>query len=95
MQEGLCIWQCGRPDVCRKLPVRELLDAIILTVIILFFSFMAVPTAHGRSWARDWIRAALATYATAAAMPEALTHCPGLEIKLTLSPQPELLQLDP
>ena len=44
---------------------------------------MAVLMAYGSSQARDRIQAAAETYTTAAAMPDPLTYCTGLEIKLT------------
>ena len=49
---------------------------------------MAPPAAFGSSLARDLIPA------TAAAMPDPLTHCAWLRIKPTPLQQPELLQLD-
>ena len=42
---------------------------------------MAAPMAYGRPWARDWIWATAATYATTLAMQDTLTHCPRLMIK--------------
>ena len=60
----------------------------------LFFFKMAAPAAYERSQARNRIQATVATCTTAAAMPDALTHCAGLGIKPTpLQPQ-ELLQSD-
>ena len=47
----------------------------------LIFSFSAAPAAHGISWARDRIQAAAATYTTAAATLDPLSHCTGLGIK--------------
>ena len=43
---------------------------------------MATPMAYGNSWARNWIQAAAAIYATASAMPDPLTYCsrPGIKI---------------
>ena len=55
---------------------------------------MATLVAFGSSQARDWIQATAATYATAAATPDPLTHYtrPGIE---PAPPQPlESLQLD-
>ena len=42
---------------------------------------MAAPSAYGSSRARSWIQATSATYATAGATMDPLTHCAGLEIK--------------
>ena len=42
--------------------------------------FMATPAAYGNTQARDWIWAAAATYAEAAAMPDSFTHCTRLGI---------------
>ena len=43
--------------------------AIFYLFIYLFLFFLAVPKAHGSSWARDQILTTAATYATAAATP--------------------------
>ena len=53
---------------------------------------MAVPTAYGSSWARDWIQVTAATYATAVAIPDSLTHCagPGTEAVPLQRPKPLL-----
>ena len=56
---------------------------------------MAVPTAYGRSQARDWIQATAAIYTTAAlVLPDPLTHYAGLGIEPAPLQQPEPLQLD-
>ena len=41
------------------------------------FFLSPTPEARESSQARDWIRAAASTYATATAMLDPLTHCPG------------------
>ena len=49
----------------------------------LFFFFFGFPMACGSSWARDWLRAAAVTLATAMAALDTLTHCTGPGIKPT------------
>ena len=44
---------------------------------ILFYFFMATPTAYGNSWARDWILAMAMNYSR-----DPLAHCAGLGIEL-------------
>ena len=56
---------------------------------------MAATRAYGSSWARYEILASALTYATAAAMPDPLTHCAGLGIKPVPLQQPKLLKLVP
>ena len=46
------------------------------TYVFSFFHFWP-PSGMWSSWARDQIRATVATYAAAAAMPDPLTHCAG------------------
>ena len=45
------------------------------------FIFLALLKAYGSSQARDGIQATAATYTTAAATPDPLTHCTGQGIK--------------
>ena len=46
-------------------------------IYLFFFSFLAASLVYGSSWARGRTRAGAVTCATAAAMPDALTHAPG------------------
>ena len=48
------------------------------------FKFMVTPMAYGGSRAREWIGAIALTYATAAAIPDPLTHC----VRLGIEPMP-------
>jgi len=50
-----------------------------LTVVFVFS--MAALLAYGSSWARDSMQATAATYPTAAAILDPLTHCIGTGIK--------------
>ena len=61
---------------------------------VLFFFLMATTIVYGSSWARDQIRAAAATSATAVAMPNTLTYHAGLRIEPTTLQRPKLLQSD-
>ena len=56
--------------------------------IFFFFIFMAIPTAYGSSWARDWIWAPADTWTTAAAMLDSLTYYTGLGIEPMALQQP-------
>ena len=63
---------------------------LILTDFFFFFFFfflMAALVAYGSSWARDWIQAIVATYTTAAAMPDPLIHCGGWGLNLSFCSQ--------
>ena len=62
--------------------------------LLLFFFFMDAPTGYESSWAKNWIQAAAATYAGAAALPDHLTHCSRPGIKPAPPQWPELLQSD-
>ena len=42
---------------------------------------MAIPTAYGSSWARDWSRAETPTYTTAVTTLDPLTYCTSQEIE--------------
>ena len=53
-----------------------------------------MATAYGSSWARDWIPAAVATYAAAVATPDPLTHCARLGIQSAPPQGPETLKFD-
>ena len=55
---------------------------------------MATPEAYGSSQARDGIQDTAATYATAAATLDPLTHCTGPWIEPVPPQQPEPLQSD-
>ena len=55
---------------------------------------MATPTAYGSSWAKDQIWATAATYATAMATQDPLTHCARLGIEPVPPQWPEPLQSD-
>ena len=50
------------------------------------FIFMATPAAYGSFQTRGWIWAASVTYATAAPMPDPLTHCTGARDRTQASP---------
>ena len=41
------------------------------------YFFMALPTAYGNSWARDWIQATAVTYTTSATTTDPLTTAQG------------------
>ena len=49
--------------------------------VFLFFGFFGPPRGIWSSQARDQIRATVSTHATAAAMPDPLTHCVSLGLK--------------
>ena len=53
------------------------------------FKFYGYTMVYGGSWARDWIWATVATYATAVVMPDPLTHCPrpGIQPKPPQGPE--------
>ena len=63
-------------------------------IIILFCFLMTAPTAYVGFWANDWTQGTALTYATPAAMPDHLTHCPRLGIAPASMQWPKPLQLD-
>ena len=87
--------------VWRDLPDPKL-KWILVGFFVLVFGILGLPRGIWSSWARDQIQAAVATYATAAAVLDPLTHCakPGLEPSVlalqrhcrSVAPQQELLK---
>ena len=59
--------------------LRSDTDSILVSGILVSFCLflMAAPMTYGSSWAKNWIWAVAATYTTASAMPDPLTHCTG------------------
>lgn len=62
-------------------------------VVVCMFCF-ASSMAYGSSWARDWIQATAASYATVVTMPDPLIHLADPEIKPMLLQQPKPLESD-